>query len=177
MSGLWISAIIRVSGKGPGSSGKFGKGRQSTPGERLNRSPGVAFRPRPFVGASPGVHCRRAMSCLGKHRLHHRLGFPWPVWHHAIAQRAVVAAQVDRSIQTLVDHHRLGFEAILDQVDLAVVLDRGIGSAEPAESQQRDSIVRSAFCFVGLAVRASCASCRLVVETEGTKARAEKVGK
>ncbi len=67
---------------------------------------------------------RRAMRCVGKHRLHQRLRFPWPVRHQPIAQRAVTAAQMDRPIQALVDHHRLGLEAILDQIDLTFMLDR-----------------------------------------------------
>ena len=57
--------------------------------------------------------------CLGKHRLHHGLRFARSLRHQSITQRAVVTAQLDRSVQTLVDRHRLGFEAILDEVDLA----------------------------------------------------------
>ena len=96
----------------------------------------MPLRPRPFVGASPGVRFRRAMSSLGKHRIHHRLRFPWPVRHQSITQRAVVTAQPDRSVQTLVNRYCLGFEAIFDQVDLAVVLDRGIGIEPPLGFQQ-----------------------------------------
>ena len=47
---------------------------------------------------------------------------------------------MDRSIQTLVDHHRLGFEAILDQVELALVLDRGIGIEPPLGFQTQHRI-------------------------------------
>ena len=86
------------------------------------------LRPPPFVGAAPGVLGRRAMTDgFGKCSLHTRLHFARPVRYQPIAQRPVAAAQMDRSIQTLMDHHRLGFEAIFDQVDLAFVLDRGIG--------------------------------------------------
>ena len=66
------------------------------------------------------------MSCLGKHRLDHR----WPVRYQPIAERAVVAAQMDRPVQTLVDRHRLGFKAFFDQVDLAFMLDGGIVQRE-----------------------------------------------
>ena len=85
----------------------------------------MALRPQPFVGASPGVLCRRAMSSLDQHWLDPGLRLARSLRHPSITQRAVVAAQMDRSIQTLVDPHRLRFEAILDQVDLAVVLDGG----------------------------------------------------
>jgi len=53
-----------------------------------------------------------------------------------------VTAQLDRSIQTLMDRHRLPLDSILDQVDLAVVLDRGIGIEPPLgfQAQQRIEI-------------------------------------
>ncbi len=73
----------------------------------------MPLRPQSFVGASPAVLCRRAMSSLGKHRLH-GLRLARSLRHQSITQRAVVAAQMDRSVQTLVDRHRLGFEAIFD---------------------------------------------------------------
>jgi hypothetical protein len=51
-----------------------------------------------------------------------------------------VTAQLDRSIQTLVGPHRLGFEAIFNQVDLAVVLDCGIGIEPPLGFQAKHRI-------------------------------------
>ena len=84
--------------------------------------------------------CRRAMSCLGKHRLQQGLRLARSLRYQSITQRTVVAAQMDRSIQTLVDHHRLGFEAILDQVDLAFMLDRGIGIEPPLRFQTQHRI-------------------------------------
>ena len=79
------------------------------------------------------------MSSLGKHRLH-GLRLARSLRHQSITQRAVVAAQMDRSVQTLVDHHRLGFEAIFDQVDLAFMLDRGIGIEPPLGFQAKHRI-------------------------------------
>ena len=64
------------------------------------------------------------MTCLGKQRLQEGLRFARSLRQQSIAQRAVVTAQLDRSIQTLMDRHRLPLDSILDQVDLAVVLDR-----------------------------------------------------
>ena len=90
------------------------------------------LRPPPFVGAAPGVLCRRAMTDgFGKCSLHTRLRFARPVRYQPIAQRPVAAAQMDRSIQTLVNCHRLGLDKIFDQVDLAFMLDGGIGMEPP----------------------------------------------
>ena len=80
------------------------------------------------------------MSSLDQHWLHPGLRLARSLRHQSITQRAVVAAQMDRSIQTLVDPHRLRFEAILDQVDLAVVLDRGIGIEPPLGFQAQHRI-------------------------------------
>ena len=79
------------------------------------------------------------MGGLGKHRLH-GLRLARSLRHQSITQRAVVAAQLDRSVQTLVDRHRLGFEAIFDQVDLAFMLDRGIGIEPPLRFQAQHRI-------------------------------------
>ena len=84
--------------------------------------------------------CRRAMSCLGKHRLQYGLRFARSLRQQSIAQTAVVTAQLDRSIQTLVDRHRLPFDAILDQVDLAFMLDCGIGIEPPLGFQAEHRI-------------------------------------
>src|SRR5262245_55406206 len=46
-----------------GSSREFGRKRQSTPGQLPNRGFEFKLRSQPFVGASPGVLCRRAMPC------------------------------------------------------------------------------------------------------------------
>jgi hypothetical protein len=83
---------------------------------------------------------RRAMRCVGQHRLHQPLRCPWPVRHQPIAQRAVVVAQMNRSIQTLVDHHRLSFAAVFHQVDLAFMLDGGIGIESTWGFQAQHSI-------------------------------------
>ena len=58
----------------------------------------------------------------------------------SIAQRAVVTAQLDRSIQTLMDRHRLPFDSILDQVDLAFMLNCGIGIEPPLGFQAKHRI-------------------------------------
>ena len=99
----------------------------------------MPLRPQSFVGASPGVLCRRAMGGLGEHRLH-GLRLARSLRHQSITQRALVAAQMDRSVQTLVDRHRLGFEAIFDEVDVAIMLDRGIGIEPPLSFRAKHRI-------------------------------------
>ena len=51
-----------------------------------------------------------------------------------------MTVQLDRSIQTLMDRHRLPFDSILDQVDLASMPDRGIGIEPPLGFQAEHRI-------------------------------------
>jgi hypothetical protein len=80
------------------------------------------------------------MTYLGKHRLQDGLRLARSLRQQSIAQRAVVTAQLDRSIQTLMDGHCLPLDSILDQVDLAVVLDCGIGIEPPLGFQAKHRI-------------------------------------
>ena len=86
------------------------------------------------------------MGCLGKHRPQYGLRFAGSSRQQSIAQTAAMTAQLDRSIQTLVDRHRLPFDVILDQVDLAFMLDCGI-SIEPTLGFQAEHRIQIQPCW------------------------------
>ena len=51
-----------------------------------------------------------------------------------------MTAQLDRSVQTLMDRYRLPLDAILNQVDLAFMLNCGIGIEPPLGFQAKHRI-------------------------------------